>query len=956
MKRWSILVFFLTVAVAVLLSQFPRSKALATEAVVGQPQFMQAVAAATSARADSFGTLRSGKKGPPTVRGISHLQPAASATAEDFDRTKDDSSAKFSPLGMSPPSLSFDGLSNFDNIDAFNLLIIPPDMNGDVGPNHYVQTVNTLVRVYNKSGQPMTQPFKLSSLFAPLNTVCSTRDDGLPIVLYDPLADRWLISQYCNAFPPFRQLVAVSKTGDPTGQYHVYEFAMPNVRIHDFVKFGVWPDGYYMSSEEFIGADFSGHGMFAFDRQKMLAGDPTAGFIYFNRSLPVVSTVRKGNFLPADLDGLRPPPANAPGLFITYLADEYGDAFDGVRLFEFRANFADPPSSTFVERPESPWEVAEFDPTSPPDRTDIAQPAPGERLDSNSDRFSYRLAYRNYGASESLVVAKTVRVASDPYRAGIRVYELRRNNGGPFAITEQSTIGTNDASRWIGSAAQDNQGNIAVGYNFASEQKRPSVLYSGRLSSEPAGTFRTEGSLVEGTGVQKAFGWRWGDYSSLVVDPVDDCTFWQTGEYYTLASETFSDFTWLSRIGRFKFNECTPGPSARFGGGVSRADNSVPIEGATITAVPYSRRSDQIGAYGFVTVIPGAYTITVSAPGYRSQTTTVSLVDGETRFINFSLQPIAVFASPVLEISNESCGTNGSPDPGENVTFNLSLANTGLAAAQNLVATLQNTGGVTAATGPQNYGTMPIGGQTVSRSFSFTVSPTVACGGEIVLTFRLQDGVNDIGNLVVNLRTGKPRIAFSQNFDRTISGGLPVRWTRTFEGGGINWAVSPKRSQSGLKAVYSPDPFLTGLNEIQTPVFSITTTSGKLSFRNWYEFETTFLRNRLYDGSVLEIKIGDGQWQDIIAAGGVFESGGYDGALDGCCSNPLAGRQGWSGRSGINQTSEFITTTVRLPATAALQRVQLRFRVGTDIGGTREGQYVDNFEVTDGYVCSCVLP
>ena len=168
-----------------------------------------------------------------------------------------------------------------------------------------------------------------------------------------------------------------------------------------------------------------------------------------------------------------------------------------------------------------------------------------------------------------------------------------------------------------------------------------------------------------------------------------------------------------------------------------------------------------------------------------------------------------------------------------------------------------------------------------------------------------------------------------------------------------NWTVSAVRSQTGTKAAFSPDLNQVGRNEMVSPVFALSTSGAKLSFRNWYEFETTFLRNRLYDGSVLDIKIGTGAWQDIIAAGGVFESGGYDGLLDGCCQNPLAGRPGWSGRSGINQTSEFITTTVRLPATTTGQQIQLRWQVGTDVGGHREGQYIDDLTITDGYVCGC---
>jgi hypothetical protein len=155
--------------------------------------------------------------------------------------------------------------------------------------------------------------------------------------------------------------------------------------------------------------------------------------------------------------------------------------------------------------------------------------------------------------------------------------------------------------------------------------------------------------------------------------------------------------------------------------------------------------------------------------------------------------------------------------------------------------------------------------------------------------------------------------------------------------------------------MFSPDPNQIGLNELISPVFRIETGIAELTFQNWYELETTFLRNRLYDGSVLEIRMGDGEWQDILDAGGAFRSGGYDGVIDSCCQNPLGGRLGWSGRSGIEQQSVFITTSVVLPAAAAGQRVQLRWRVGTDIGTFREGQYIDDLRVTDGFACGCAL-
>ena len=859
--------------------------------------------------------------------------------------------ATLTPVPMPATSLSFDGLTNFDNIAAYNLVILPPDMIGDVGPDHYVQAVNSLFRVYDKSGTPLTAPIKLSQLFEPLGTPCAARNDGLPTVLYDPLADRWLISQYCYNVPPFRQMIAVSTTGDPTGSYFVYEFVMPNVKINDFSKFGVWHDAYYMSTEEFLGSDYAGAGLFAFDRAKLLAGRPDAGYIYFNR--PSDSVERRRNFLPSDLDGLRPPPAGAPNTFVSYTADEYGDPQDAIRLFDFHADFVNTSNSTFTERSESPVAVAAFDPTSVSGRTDIAQPAPGDFLDANSDRVNYRVAYRNFGGRESLVFNQTVRLAQSPYRAGVRLYEFQRTGAGPFGVTEQSTIGDATSSRWIGSAAQDHQGNLAVGYNFVNDGKEPSVLYSGRLAGEPAGSFRQEGKLVIGTGVQKAFGWRWGDYSGMSVDPSDDCTFWLTSEYYTQESEDFSEFTWLTRIGRFKFDECTAAPRAVISGTVTNAADGQPINGAQLTVGAYTRRTPETGIYGGLAVVPGTYSMTASAPGFRSQTVMLTAADGENLVRNFALQPVAVIQNASVQVTSESCGTNSAPEPGETVTLNVALSNTGLLNTQSLTAVLVPNGGVTNTGPPQNYGALAAGGPAVSRPFTFTVASTVACGGELLLNFQLNDGPNDLGVVTVVLRAGVVRTALGQNFDRVSGPALPQRWSSSATGAQNSWKASRSRSVSGAKSLFSPDPNQIGLNELTSPAFQINTAGAEVSFQNWYELETTFLRNRLYDGSVMEIKIGDADWQDIIAAGGLFLSGGYDGVIDSCCQNPLGGRSGWSGRSGVNSVSEFITTRAKLPPSAAGNRIQLRWRVGTDVGTFREGQYIDDLLVTDGFVCGC---
>lgn len=860
--------------------------------------------------------------------------------------------AKMGGASMPVPLLSFDGLSNFENIAAYSLLFIPPDTIGDVGPDHYVQAVNALIRIYDKNGNPLTQPFKMSQLFEPLGTPCAVRNDGSPNVLYDPLADRWLLSQYCTAFPPFRQMIAISKTGDPAGEYFVYEFVMPNVKLNDSAKLAVWPDGYYMSTDEFLGSDFAGNGAFAFDRSKMLVGDASASYIYF--SLPSPGPARLGNLLPADLDGLRPPPIGAPNVFAGYMATEYGHSQDAIRLFNFTVDFVEPQKSSLRERPESPITVAAFDPTSPDGRPDITQPPPGERLDSQSDRLMYRVAYRNFGSHESLAFNQTVRISpvSQAYRAGVRLYELRRPPGGEFIVHEQVTAGTPESSRWIGSAAQDHMGNLAVGYNHVNDAKKPAIVYTGKLAAEPAGTLRSEGTLIDGTGVQKAFGFRWGDYSGMSVDPADDCTFWLTSQYYTLASQEFHDFAWMTRIGKFKFEECAAAPRGVISGTVTNASTGEPIPEAVVTASAYSRNSNATGSYGPLAVLPDQYTITAAAEGFAPQSFIAIISDGQQLTQNFFLEPIPVVTNAGNQITVESCGLNSAAEPGETVTINISLQNGGALGAQNVSATLVASTEVINPGPTQNFGTLAAGGAAVTRPFVFTVSPNIQCGSIIKLKFHLQGDAGFSAVISTDLQTGAPRIALRENFDRLFGPKLPQRWTTATTGGQLPWRASSARSTSGRLAAFTPSPRLVGVNELVSPVFRISTPDAYLTFQNWYTFETTFLRNELYDGSVLEIKIGGLEWIDIIDAGGAFESGGYNGPLD-CCENPLGGRMAWSGRSGVNQIAEFVTTKVMLPAIAAGNEVQLRWRAGTDDGTFREGQYVDDVIVHDGYDCTC---
>ncbi|HYU33073.1 MAG TPA: proprotein convertase P-domain-containing protein [Thermoanaerobaculia bacterium] len=665
---------------------------------------------------------------------------------------------------LTPPLFSFEGLNNTTNGTLLGFQVSPPDTVGDVGPNHYVEIVNLVFRVFDKAGTPLTAPLKFSTIFSALGPPCAGRDDGDPIVLYDPLADRWLLSQFCTvADPNDHQVIAISQTSNPAGAYFLYDFRMPNNKFNDYPKFGVWTDAYYMTDNQFnqAGTLFQGAGAFAFNRAKMLAGDPTANYVYFDveNGNPAI-----GGMLPADIDGITPPPIGSPGMFAYFVADEFGDPADGMRIFELRPNFATPASSTFTERTDSPVLVAPFDPRSPTGRDDVEQPSPAgstSYLDAISDRLMFRLAYRNFGTHESLVVNHTVNVSGlapttpASHQAGVRYYEFRRPIGGNFFVQEQATFAPDSNNRWMGSAAQDNDGNLAVGYSVSSLSVAPSIRYAGRLATDPPnGLFQGEASLITGTGVQTNTGSRWGDYSALSVDPADDCTFWYTTEYYTAASQASSSVGWLTRIGTFVMPGCTPAEKGAIAGGVFNSQTAAPIPGATVqTTDGYVRSTGVLGTYS-ITAGVGTYDMVASAPGYSSDAASgVSVTNGNTTVQNFFLTPMPILqAAPGAAIVAESCGTgSGAIDPGETVTVSLPVRNVGTAATVNLVGTLLSGGGVTSPGAAQTYGVVGVGG-TASRPFTFTASGT--CGGQITLSVQLQDGASNLGTVTYTFTLG----------------------------------------------------------------------------------------------------------------------------------------------------------------------------------------------------------
>ena len=664
---------------------------------------------------------------------------------------------------MPNPVTSFEGISEPDTV-AIGQGYIPPDTNGEIGPNHFVLTVNVGFRVYDRSGNPLMGLTSIGSLFASLPGPCANTHDGDPVVLYDQIADRWLISEFCVSVtdPNNHELIAISKTGDPTGAYYLYDFMMPNNDFNDYPHFGMWPDGYYMTDNEFNqpGTQSLGGGVFAFDRKKMLVGDPTASLIYFDLTSGCPSACSYAGMLPADLDGFIPPAEGTPNTIAQFDADEYGAGHsDRIRMFEFHADFTTPANSTLTAKPD--LAVAAFDPREVPlgSRANIPQPSGGTNADAIMDRLMFRLSYRNQAAlgHESLAMSHTVNAAVNPsFRTGTRYYEFQRANPvSPWGIFEQATMAgaPGDAeNRWMGSTALNYAGSQAVGYSVSSGTVFPSIRYAGRLASDPAGSLaQGEATLIAGGGVQTSGTSRWGDYSDMTVDPVDDCSFWYTQEYYAVSAGA----AWHTRIGKFQFGPCPARPTGTLSGTVTSAGNGAPITGAAISANGYFQQTDGSGNYAVNPIGAASYNVTATATGYLPSTASgVTVTTGSATVQNFVLTPLNILQPAGASVAVESCSpSNGAIDPGETVTINLSVANNGGlgATTTNLVGTLLAGGGVTSVSGPQTYGAVAQG-SSVAKPFTLTAS--TACGQTLTATLHLVDGATDYGNVTYTFQTG----------------------------------------------------------------------------------------------------------------------------------------------------------------------------------------------------------
>src|SRR6266540_535528 len=369
---------------------------------------------------------------------------------------------------MPLPTLNFDGIP-FPGV-ACNCA--PPDTNGEVGATQYVQIVNEGFQVFNKTnGASVFGPVGIATLWSGFGGVCQNNGAGDPVVLYDQLAGRWVITQFAGISVPTDECIAVSTPSDAAGSYFRYGYHL-GTNFFDYPKLGVWPDAYYMSMNVFnsTGTLFLGPQPFAFNRAAMLAGN--AG-TFITTGITGGST--EETYLPADFDGSTLPPAGAPNSFVEWPS---GGRY---KVFHFHVDFATPANSTFTlfATPAA----AGFTQLCPTTRACVPEPN-GATLDAIADRFMFRSAYRNFGDHESLVTNYTV---SSGGVAGVRWLELRNVTAGPVSVFQESTYQPDTTWRWMGSAAMDGIGDLVVGFSASSSTTVPQLRYAGRSEERRVG-------------------------------------------------------------------------------------------------------------------------------------------------------------------------------------------------------------------------------------------------------------------------------------------------------------------------------------------------------------------------------------------------------------------------------------------------------------------------------------
>jgi uncharacterized repeat protein (TIGR01451 family) len=823
---------------------------------------------------------------------------------------------------MPTPILNFDGIV----FPGVGCNCAPPDTNGEVGTTQYLQMVNEGFQVFDKAtGASVLGPQSISSVWAGFGGVCETSGHGDPVVLFDQIADRWLISQFAGGSIPTDECIAISTSDDATGTWNRYAFHLGS-SFFDYPHLGVWPDGYYMSMNVFnsSGTAFLGPQAFAFDRQSMLQGHP-ATFV----TPGITGGPNEDFFLPADMDGATTPPLGAPNPFVEYPGN------NTYRVRQFHADFATPGNSTFTLF-GSPA-AAGFTSLCVNNRACVPQlgGTGGNAIDGIGDRLMFRLAYRNFGDHESLVGNFTVKSSNV---AGVRWFELRGVTDGPVSVFQESTYQPDTDWRWLGSVAMDSAGNLAVGFSASSATIHPQLRYAGRLSSDPPNQLaQGESHLFDGNGSQTGSSNRWGDYSALTVDPVDDCTFWYTNEYYG----TTGSFNWRTRIGNFKFSQCgtagftlaaTPhdvsvcaGTPATYSVNVG----SVSGFGGAVTLAASGNPSPSTAAFAPnpVTTLPGTSTLTINNTGGVASGTypititgTASGAASQTTAVNLTVSSAVPAAATLTAPANNATNVDTRPTftwTGTADSYVIDVATD--SAFSNIVYTATVDG--TSAT--------PDADLDSNTHYYWRVTAANACGsGSVSATFSFTTAP-----LAGDCSSGQTaQTIYSYGFESGLNG-----WTLGSGSIGNTWADSGD-AHSGSHSWKATDSTIVSDQRFVSPSIALPTGQDPLTLSFWHKRDLEQNgATGCYDGGILEISTDGGATFSQLGAPDLLTDP-YDGSIATTFGNPLAGDDAWCG------TKDWTRSIVDLSLFGG-DSVQLRYRLGSDSSNGGDGWAIDDVQV-----------
>ncbi|MFK7802021.1 MAG: hypothetical protein AB8G95_10340 [Anaerolineae bacterium] len=858
----------------------------------------------------------------PDQTSVQDLQTAANSTS-DTPVTPLSASIAVTDV-FTTPILNFAG-SPFTQVH-------PPDTVGAIGKDYYIQMVNgtsgAQFRIYDRLGALVQGPIALDSLSS---GDCSA-GAGDPIVLYDQFAERWFMSEFHSQGGSKVLCHYISQTGDPTGSWYAYEFEMPN--FPDYPKYGLWPSAYIGSANE-VGGSGAGPvpAIYAFDREKMLNGEP-AGYIRFVP--PRLNGFGFQAFTPVDIDGQFEPASESPALYLRHRDDEVHnsnstDGADFIEIWSLTPNFANPDDSSFTQIGNIA--VSEFDSTmcGVGSFECVPQKDSFRLLDPVREVLMHRVQYMNHGTHQT-IVGNLVTDTTGNNQHGIFWFELV-NTGNGWFLNQDGILAPDSAHRWMGSIAMDTSQNIAMVYNVSSSSSYPSLRYTGRNATMPLGTLiNQEGSIAEGTAANSSS--RYGDYNSLTLDPLDNCTFWATGQFN-------SSTVWSTQIATFKFPNCKAGPKLFFQKPSPTPEVLLGTDAEIVLSISASEAfTESVALASFSTtsgtiidispnllspvVTPTLITVTISGATLGQQTfglTGTSLSQEYLFLANFTVVPELTVPTTLIYPPNGAK----------------------LVAVQPLLEWEPVTGATSYQVELSADPEFITGTQTYSDVQGISFEPTVALASDQVIYWRVRPlNAHSTGPWATAAFQTEPMIGFCQSnetpsithragFETDLSG-----WS--VSGSNSSWAISNDQFSEGLAAVKATGHAFTSTQKLTSPPLTLAPLADSrwLAFDIWRDVESS--STSCHDGLVLEIEQ-DGVWEVVDV--GKLKTDPYDFDISAGAGNVLEGNQAWCGVQGWTSSLVDVSTYSG--------DIRLRYHFATDTSVGREGVYLDDIHL---YECN----